>query len=159
MPIESLREADSYRYLRLREQIESRPTDSNSVYSSGETRPVFVYSMSGKDTFVVEGDDYKFYPAQNLPGRVWVKWETKPEIVAEREAEKRAAEIAEAAKEQKLKGSNWLETTQDVQRRNAQKLSAQYSSRHPKDTAAEAQYSREVSEREAARQRHAKSRI
>jgi hypothetical protein len=91
-----LRSADALSYLRLKEQIESRPTNSNAVYSNGETRPVFIYSLSGKDTFVVEGDDYKFYPAQSVPGRAWVKWETKPEVAAEQEAE--AAKAAEPEK-------------------------------------------------------------
>src|SRR5258708_30668782 len=94
----SLRSAEAWDYTRLKEQIESRPTNSNAVYSNGETRPVFIYSLSGKDTFVVEGDDYKFYPAQSLPGRVWTKWETKPEVVAEQEAEKASADAIEKAK-------------------------------------------------------------
>ena len=92
----SLREADAKNYLTLKQQIESRPTNSNAVYSNGETRPVFIYSLSGKDTFVVEGDDYKFYPAQSLPGRVWTKWETRPEVVAGQEAD--AAKVAEPQK-------------------------------------------------------------
>lgn len=93
----SLRNGEAWDYVRLKEKIESRPTDTNAVYSNGETRPVFIYSLSGKDTFVVEGDDYKFYPAQQLPGRVWVCWEYKPEVIAEQDAEKAAAAV-EAAK-------------------------------------------------------------
>jgi hypothetical protein len=75
----SLREADSWPYLRLKEKIESRPTNSNAVYQDGKVRPVFVYALNGKDVFVVEGDDYTFYPAQQFPGSAFVRWENKPD--------------------------------------------------------------------------------
>jgi hypothetical protein len=118
MPSESLREADALSYLRLKEQIESRPTNSNAVYSNGETRPVFIYSLSGTDTFVVEGDDYKFYVAQSLPGRVWAKWEAKPEIIAAQAAEKAAAEPE--------KPKNFQELQQQVEQQARNTMAERY---------------------------------
>ena|SRR5436309_14111385 len=122
----TLREADSYGYLRLKETIESRPTDSIAVYQDGKVRPVFIYTLDGKDVFVVEGENYKFYPAQQVPDSVWIRWETKPDpqpVVVE----------APSAESGKLKGSSWAELKADaagrarnaLAERNAMRLSQQ----------------------------------
>ena len=98
----SLRPCDAEPYLRLKTQIESRPTNSNAVYQDGKFRPVFVYTLDGRDVFVVEGDDYKFYPAQQVPGSVWVRWEAKPDPQP-------AFVDPPPVESTKLKGSTWAE--------------------------------------------------
>jgi hypothetical protein len=102
----SLSACDAEPYIRLKEKVESRPTNSNAVYSNGKVLPVFIYSLGGKDVFVIEGEDYKFYPAQQVPG--WIRWENKPD------AQPQAAE-SPAVESTKIKGSSWTELRQSAQ--------------------------------------------
>ena len=97
-----LRACDAEPYLRLKEKIESRPTNSNAIYQDGTVRPVFIYSLNGKDTFVAEGGDYKFYPAQQVPGSVWIRWEAKPNPQP-------AVVEAPPVESTKIRGSSWAE--------------------------------------------------
>ena len=96
----SLREGDSWGYLHLKEKIESRPTDSIAVYQDGKVRPVFIYTLDGRDVFVVEGENYKFYPAQQVPDSVWTRWETKPDPQPVEDP---------PVESTKIKGSTWAE--------------------------------------------------
>lgn len=96
-----LRGCDAEPYLRLKEKIESRPTDSNAVYQDGKVRPVFIYTLNGTDVFVVEGDDYKFYPAQQVPG--FVRWEAKPNL------QPAVVEPPPQPEQPKIQGRTWAE--------------------------------------------------
>jgi len=118
-----LRQCDAEPYLRLRATIESRPTNSNSVYQNGKVLPVYLYALDGKDVFVVEGDDYKFYPAQQVPGSVWLRWETKPEIPPP------VVEAPPVTQTPKIAGSNWGEQKADAEKQTRKALAERYAAR------------------------------
>jgi hypothetical protein len=153
----SLREADSYGYLRLKEQIESRPTNSNAVYQDGKVRPVFIYTLNGKDVFVVEGDDYKFYPAQKSPGSAFVRWEAKPE----------PPQVVEPPSQpERPKFSSWEEERAYAEAQHRKALAEENVRRLERQgiTVAEVRkqeafYNQEAEERETARLKHLGSRI
>lgn len=148
----TLRPADAYRYAAFRSTLAD--SDCNAIFANGDVLPVLIED-GGTELYIEH--EYRFYPPVQFPG--FVKFQTKPEEIQKREAEKAAAEAAEAARAQKLGGSNWRETQADVALRNARALSERYSGAHAKDSAGEAQYKGQATEFEAARAKHTRSRI
>jgi len=75
-----LREAEALDFLRLQEEVQSRPTEAIAIYENGMSKPVFIHSHEGGDVFVVEGEDYEFYEAEHVPGLVFSHYETRHDL-------------------------------------------------------------------------------
>jgi hypothetical protein len=146
-----------YEYLRFKNTL--APTNCNALYASGDIRPVLI-TDGGTELFVELEETCKFVDPQKLPG--FKEYQLKPEEIKKQEAEKAAADAAEAVRSQKLPGRNWLETREAVAAANARgkAASSSYTGATPTDIAqGEAMYKREVEAREAARSRHPSGRI
>jgi hypothetical protein len=123
MPVESLRGADAYSYAKFRSTLAE--SDCNAIFSDGTVLPVLI--EDGGEKLYVE-IEYRFYDPEKLPN--FVRYDLRPHEREKIEAEKAAAEAAEAERNQKLSGSNWIESRAAAEKVARQNLAARQASRN-----------------------------